>query len=188
MTNTPVPKRVVIAHGWADDPSRGWINWLVQELPKHDVSAQAPQFPDAKRPNIPDWMRAFKEAISRPDDELVLVGHSLGCLIVCKYLSDLDPNIRIAGIVLIAGMTTTESWRPQGLYPIDFDRVKAAAMQRVCIYSDDDDKVQPERTKELAELVDAKLILDAGKGHFAGIHGCRELESALQAILDCYNL
>ncbi len=181
-----MPKRVVVAHGWADDPSRGWLDWLVRELPQHGIEAVAPQFPEPKRPNIKAWIQTLADAIGRSDEELVLLGHSLGCLIVAKYLSDLPPDTKIAGIVLVAGMNTTESWRPEGLYPIDFDKVKITAQKRVCIYSDDDDKVEPERTKELARLIDAELILDPGKGHFAGIHGTHELPSALQAVLSCY--
>jgi len=178
----PISKRVVIAHGWADDPGRGWLKWLVDVLAKQGIEASAPQFPEPKKPVIKDWMGTFREAVGQPDSELVLVGHSLGCLIVCKYLSDLDPAIKIAGIVLVAGMTTTESWRPEGLYPIDFDKVESIASKRICIYSDDDDKVPPERTKELAVLLDAELIHDPGNGHFAGIQGTTELPSALDAI------
>ena len=178
----------MIAHGWADDPTRGWIDWLTKELSAAGIQAAAPQFPEPKRPDIPAWMHAFDEAVGRPDDELVLVGHSLGCLIVLRYLSDLETDAKIAGIVLVAGMVETAGWRPPALFdpPLDFEKVKAITRKRICIYSDDDDKVLPERTKELADLIDADLVLDPGKGHFAGIHGCDELPSALQAVLNCY--
>lgn len=176
----------MIAHGWADDPTRGWINWLVNELREQGIQAAAPQFPDPKKPVIKDWLKTFSDAVSILDDELVLVGHSLGCLIVLKYLSDLKPDTKIAGIVLVAGMPTTDSWRPPDLYPIAYERINTLAQHRICIYSDDDDKVEPARTKELAKLLSAELILDSGKGHFAGIHGCSELPSALQAIHNCY--
>ncbi len=181
-----ISKRVVIAHGWADDPTRGWIVWLVQQLQRQGIEAIAPQFPNPKTPDIPAWLQTLNEAIGQPDDELVLVGHSLGCLIACKYLADADNQI--AGLVLVAGMTTTQSWQPPGLYPLDWDKVKGQAAQRICIYSDDDDKVEPARTKELANLIDAELVSDPGKGHFAGIQGCSQLPSALQAVLSCYNL
>lgn len=181
-----ISKRVVVAHGWADDPKRGWIDWLTKQLSAEAVAATAPQFPDPKRPDIPVWMAVFSEAVGRSDEQLVLVGHSLGCLIVLKYLSDLETDIKIAGIVLVAGMPMTENWRPEGLYPIDFNKAKSVASRRICIYSDDDDKVEPERTKELAQLIDAKLIHDAGRGHFAGIHGVGELPSVLEAVKSCW--
>ena len=178
----------MIAHGWADDPSHGWIDWLQRELSKREIQATAPRFPEPKRPDIPAWMRVFDETVGQPDKGLVLVGHSLGCLIILRYLSDLASGVKIAGIVLVAGMVETANWKPPALFdpPLDFEKVKTAVRKRICIYSDDDDKVLPERTKELAGLIDADLVLDPGKGHFAGLHGCTELPSALQAVLNCY--
>lgn len=162
------------------------MNWLTEQLNDQHIEANAPQFPDPKNPVISDWLKTFGDAIGVPDDQLVLVGHSLGCSIILKYLSNLETDTTIAGIVLVAGMASTESWKPEGLYPLDFERVKTAARKRICIYSGDDDKVLPERTKELAKLIDAELILDAGKGHFVGYHGCLELPSVLGSILSCY--
>ncbi len=183
-----MPKRVVIAHGWADDPTRGWMAWLREQLSTAGIQVAAPQFPNPKTPEIPAWMRVYNEAVGRPDEGLVLVGHSLGCLVVLRYLSDLETDIRIAGIVLVAGMAEIPSWKAPGLFdpPLDFERAKAIARRRICLYSDDDDKVLPKRTKHLAELIDAELVLDAGRGHFAGLHGCDELPSALEAIDRCF--
>lgn len=177
---------MVIAHGWADDPTKGWLNWLAQQLRSQGIKADAPQFPAAKTPDPTVWLETLAQSIGQPDDQLVLVGHSLGCLVVLKYLSDLDPAVTIAGIVLVAGMKDTYSWKPNGLYPIDFDKATARSKKRIVIYSNDDDKVQPARTKELAKLIDAKLVLDDGKGHFAGLHGCSELPSAFKAVESCY--
>lgn len=182
-------KRVVIAHGWADDPTKGWLGWIQGELSKEGIKASAPQFPNPKTPETPDWMQTFRAAIGEPDDELVLVGHSLGCLVVLRYLSDLDPSVRVAGIVLVAGMADIPQWHPNELFepPLDFKKIQQIAKKRICIYSDDDDKVLPERSKELAKLIDAELVLDAGKGHFAGYFGCSELPSALEAVKSCFS-
>lgn len=162
---------------------------MQRELAAAGVEAAAPQFPDPKHPDIPAWLRVFDGAVGRPDDGLVLVGHSLGCLIVLRYLSDLETDVKIAGIVLVAGMVETAGWRPPALFdpPLDFDKIRATATRRICFYSDDDDKVLPERTKELAKLIDADLVLDSGKGHFAGLHGCTELPSALEAVSRCFS-
>jgi predicted alpha/beta hydrolase family esterase len=175
----------VIAHGWADDPTKGWIAWLISQLKQRGIEAIAPQFPEPKRPDIAAWLKVLAEAVGQPDQELVLVGHSLGCLIVLKYLS--SPTLApIAGMVLVAGMPTTESWRPPDLYPIEYAKVEQLAPKRICIYSNDDDKVEPVRTKELAKLTKSQLILDPDQGHFAGLHGVTELPSALKAVLSCY--
>jgi predicted alpha/beta hydrolase family esterase len=176
----------VIAHGWADDPTKGWIHWLAKELEAQGINAVAPQFPDAKRPDPKVWLAELSQVIGKSGEGSVLVGHSLGCLVVLKYLSDLDPTSRIAGIVLVGGMKDTNGWKPEGLYPIDYEKTISMASKRICIYSNDDDKVEPERTKELAKLLEAELVLDQNKGHFAGLHGCDQLPSALKAVQSCY--
>lgn len=181
-------KRVVIAHGWADDPSKGWIGWLTQQLNEQKIQATAPLFDNPRRPDAGAWMQTFRQAVGQPDEGLVLVGHSLGTIVIQRFLSDLAPTVRIAGIVLVAGMAEIPQW-PDSIFfrpPLDFAKIQQIAAKRICIYSDDDDKVTPDRTKRLAELLDAQLIADNGKGHFAGLHDCQELPSALQAVLSCY--
>ena len=160
------------------------------ELDQQGIKATAPQFPNPKTPEIPAWMQTFREAIGEAGDELVLVGHSLGCLIVLRYLSDLGMSARVAGIVLVAGMADIPQWHPNELFtpPLDFNKIRQIAAKRVCIYSGDDDRVEPERTKELAKLIDAELVEDPDKGHFAGQHGCLELPSVLKAVHSCYTL
>ncbi len=133
-------------------------------------------------------MDQLRSAIGQPDPGLVLVGHSLGCTMVLRAVSDWAPSVRIAGIVLVAGMVELKGWKPPALFvpPLDYAKIQQIATKRICIYSDDDERVKPELTKAMAKLLNAEEILDPGKGHFAGLHGCSELPSALQAVLSCY--
>src|SRR5687767_7920472 len=102
-------KRVIIVHGWADDPSQGWIAWLVKQLQEHGVEAVAPAFPDPEKPSTTEWVKVLAEKIGQPDEQTVLVGHSLGVYVVMRYLS--EPGPPLAGAVLVAGGMPTH--RPE---------------------------------------------------------------------------
>ncbi len=180
----------MIAHGWADDPTKGWIGWLVQELQSQGIEALAPAFPDPRRPDVTEWLKFLVQTVGKPDPELVLVGHSLGCPLILRFLSDQPAGTKVAGLVLVAGMADNPHQHLSPLYdpPLDFAKINLMSECRICIYSDDDTSVDPDRTKSLAKKLDAKLVLDPGKGHFSGPKGCDRLPSVLEAVRDCFGL
>lgn len=177
-------KRVVIAHGWADDPNVGWLNWLGEQLKQRGFEVSKPVFtePDPKAFNLERWCQVMSEAVGAADEQTVLLGHSLGCYLVMQYLSSHD--VKVAGIVLVAGGLPT--WRPELAAQLDLEAIPGRASRRICIYSDDDRVVVPERSQELAQAIKAEEVVDAGKRHFAGLKGLNELPSALEAVLSCY--
>jgi uncharacterized protein len=177
-------KRLFVAHGWADDPDQGWIAWLVKQAAARGIEAVAVKFPEPQKPSITQWTQLLREAVGVPDEQTVLVGHSLGCYLVLNYLS--QEKGQVGGIVLVAGGLPKH--RPELLAGLDMAAVKAKAMRRICIYSDDDRVVPLEASVELAEAIEAERVLDAGKRHFAGLRGVIELPSVLAAVLSCYGL
>ncbi|HSX47914.1 MAG TPA: alpha/beta fold hydrolase [Candidatus Nanoarchaeia archaeon] len=173
--------RVFIAHGWADDPTQGWIAWLVKQLQANDIEVVAPAFPNPEKPSVEIWTNQLAGLICEADEQTVLVGHSLGVFLILRYLS--EPGAQVAGAVLVAGGLPTH--RPELLKELNFESVIKRAAKRICIYSDDDRVVPPERSLELAKAINAETVLDSGKRHFSGLRGCNELPSALNAVLSC---
>ncbi len=79
-------KRVVIVHGWGGNPQEGWFPWLRGALEGKGFSVQVPEMPDTMHPRIDAWVAALGECIGQPDEELFLVGHSVGCQTILRYL------------------------------------------------------------------------------------------------------
>lgn len=146
------------------------------------MQVEAPAFTDPKNPSIALWLDELSRVVGEADEELVLVGHSLGCYIILRYLS--EPGVGIAGTVMVAGGLPTH--RPHLLEELDLEQVKQRAGRRICIYSDDDRVVLPERSKELAGSINAEAILDANKRHFSGLRGIVDLPSVLEAVKSCW--
>lgn len=177
-------KRVVIVHGWADDPTQGWINWLVGELEQQGMTAMAPAFPEPDKPDIGRWLEYLRTQTGELHGETVLVGHSLGCYLVTLLLSERRLPQPLAGVVLVAGGLPEH--RPNLMKQLDFELIKQNTKHRVCIYSDDDRVVPQEASQKFAKALSAEEIVDPGKRHFSGLRGVTELPSALAAVTSCF--
>lgn len=178
-------KRVIIVHGWADDPSKGWISWLVRELTTQGIHAVAPPMPNPKKPNIEAWVEEVAKVVGGLDENTILVGHSLGVYVLLRYLDACTGSGKLAKLILVAGFAGHER-QEQGkraLPEVDFAKIRQRAERIYSIYSDNDEVLPPEWSERLGRELGATNILDPGKGHFAGLHGCEELPSVLDIII-----
>lgn len=128
-------KRAIIVHGWGGTPQEGWFPWLKKDLEKKGFSISVPQLPDTEHPHIKTWVPALAVAVGTPDQETYLVGHSMGCQTIIRYLETLKEGKKIGGAVFVAGfirpltgLTTAEEKeidREWTLTPINFDGVRS---------------------------------------------------------------
>lgn len=188
-------KNIYIIHGWDGSPEEPMLKWLKLNLEKEGSRVAVPEMPEPDVPKIETWMGKLKETIKQPDSNTILIGHSVGCQAVLRYLETLPQNVKIAGIVLIApwmeldtqtieeeGEEVKEIARPWMETPIDFEKVRTHISRAVAIFSDNDPFV-PLGQKELFEKeLDAEIVVENNKGHFTVSDGIRELPSALDAV------
>jgi len=182
---------VFIIHGWDGYPEEGWFPWLKAELEQRGFTVEVPSMPHPDEPTIEDWVAHVAKLVGEPDGQTYLIGHSIGCQTILRYLASLEGK-RVGGIVLVAGffelrpLETEEE--EQILKPwintlIDFAKVKAATGNITAILSDNDEWVPLERNKQLFEqLLNPEIIVEYGKGHFSGSSGIKKLPAALEAI------
>lgn len=177
-------RRVIIVHGWADDPRQGWISWLVQQLRGQGIEALAPAMPEPRTPNIDIWLKELDRIVGELDEHTVLVGHSLGVYVLLRYLSGYTKQAKIAKLILVSGFAGHErvAKGKRALPEVDFDLIKQRAELIYSIFSDDDELVPPEWSEQLGKDLGATNILEKGKGHFAGLHGCEQLPVVLEAV------
>ena len=188
--------KVYIIHGWSGSPKESVIQWLKLETEKQGNVVYAPAMPNADEPEINAWVGKLKELI-KPDIKTILVGHSIGCQAVLRYIETLPADTSIAGVVLIApwmeldkntieeeGQEIVNIAKPWMETPIDFKKVKQHVNKFVCIFSDNDPYV-PLSQKDLFEReLGAEIIVENNKGHFTESDGVKDLHSALNAILE----
>lgn len=185
-----VSKRAFIIHGWGGFPEEGWFPWLKKELGKKGFQVQVPSMPDSSNPTIDAWISHLAKTVGRVDKHTVLVGHSIGCQTILRYLERLPKEQTIGGAVFVAGWFTlmnlneeekriAEPWLTT---PVDFEKIKAHCKKFIAIFSDDDPDV-PLENKEKFMRLGAKTIVEHAKGHFRGDDGITELPVVLELVL-----
>ena len=96
-------KKVFIVHGFQGSPNGGWRPWLMAELAKQNVYSCALSMPAPDEPVCEEWIKEISRHVDfNKNDEVYLVGHSLGVPAILRYLE--TSKIRnICGAVLISG-------------------------------------------------------------------------------------
>jgi uncharacterized protein len=188
-------KRVFIIHGWDGYPEEGWFPWLKRELEACNFEVQVPQMPQPGEPRINNWIPELQKIVSNPDEQTYFVGHSMGCQAIARYLESLPGNVRIGGVIFVAGFfkrltnleddDTVRSVSKEWLEtPISLEKIKTHINKSVAIFSDDDPYVPVDNREEFENVLGSKIIIEHNKGHFSGSTGITKLPIALKAILD----
>lgn len=199
-----MPKRAFIIHGWNSSPQEGWLPWLKKELESRGFEVTAPQMPDPERPKMDAWVQKLAEVVKDINSETYLLGYSIGCQTILRYLETLPKETRMAGAILVAPWITLtdEAWetdedpeiaRPWVTTPIDWPKVRTKVAKFTAIFSTNDPFVPlEENIKIFGEKLGAEIIVEekilrsdgtvGPAGHFSGRDRVTELPSALNAI------
>src|SRR3972149_11827600 len=95
-------KRAIIVHGWDFNPDMNWYPWLKKELEKRDYSVIVPSMPETSEPKINDWVSYLEKIIGKLDENTLLIGHSIGCQTIMRYLESSDYNGKV-NVIFVAG-------------------------------------------------------------------------------------
>lgn len=161
-------KRVVIIHGWADKPTRGWLGHTADTLRDLGYEVTNPQMPREKMPNMNAWLAQAQSAIGNLNEDTVLVGHSLGTYILLSYLSSLSHQQHAQALILVAGFATSPRAEADTLFinNIDLTRVKQYVNHIYHFFSDSDPMLNVRLSQELAEELSGEVIQINGYKHF----------------------
>jgi len=193
-------KKCIIVHGWGGTAGMGWHGWLKTELESRGWEVICPQMPGKDMPNIFLWTEKLRETVGVPDENTYLVGHSIGCQTIIRYLETIDQ--KIGGVVFVAPFIThidnlLDSERAQKYKdivkgidddwaetPIDVAKVNSVINKNVAIFSDNDSRVKIENKEIFEKKFNSKTILLHNMNHFSPItDNCLELPEALDEIL-----
>src|SRR3989338_5822355 len=85
-------KKACIVHGWGGFTHEGWYPWLHVELEKLGYMVESPSMPDTDYPRIEAWVGHLAKIIGEVDTEYVLIGHSIGCQTILRYLEKIKTH------------------------------------------------------------------------------------------------
>jgi predicted alpha/beta hydrolase family esterase len=191
--------RAFIIHGYLSNPAEAWLPWLRAELERRGCTVALPAMPNPDRPVISEWIAFIAGLVGEPDNRTVMVGHSIGCQAVIRYLETLGSAGKcVAKTVLVAGsfppgFTAGEAdaktggnqvLQPWFTTPVDAAEVKRAAGKCTVILSDDDPDTDVSKAAASFRLtLDPKIIIETGKGHYNEDTTVTELPAALEAVI-----
>jgi len=191
--------RVVIVHCWDGYPEYCWYPWVKKELEAKGFEVTVPAFPETNTPNLGKWLLVLKQVVGTPDEDTYLVGHSVGCITILRYLESLKKGQKVGGVVLVAGFTSDLSY-VDGIEdelknffetPIQWDVIKDKANKFVAIHSDDDPYVALKYGDIFKEKLSAELIIKHGMKHFSGPvdkeDSCTELPGVVESVVEMSN-
>jgi len=187
-------KRVVIAHGWEGNPEEGWFPWLRKQLEDNGFEVIIPQLPNPISPRIKTWVPALAAAVGTPDEQTYLIGHSMGCQAVARYLEGLPVGQTVGGAIFVAGFfkrltnldgdansrETEKDWLSS---KPDFEKIKTHLRRSIAIFSDDDPFVPSDNADDYRDQLGSEIIVKPGMKHFNGESKCFELPVVFESVL-----
>ena len=85
----------------------------------------SPKMPNPENPEYARWKAALTNIFANLDNEVILIGHSLGGAVLLKYLSEMDVKPVVSSLFLIASpyWGKEEDWQAEELYNSKDDMV-----------------------------------------------------------------
>ena len=103
-----------------------------------------PDMPDPENPHYVNWKARLKKEFASIEDEVILVGHSLGASVLLKYLSEERLQQRVAGLFLIGAVYWgKKDWEVKEYVLKRNFSSKLPSMGRIFLYHSSDDEVVP---------------------------------------------
>jgi uncharacterized protein len=172
-------RRAFIVHGWEFTPEMHWYPWLKKELERKGFEVIALAMPQTEHPDIKRWVGHLKKQVGIVDKNTYFVGHSIGCQAIIRFLA--SQKNKMGGAVFVGGWfaltqkaTPTAEYRkiakPWLLNPIDFDAARRSG-RFVAILSADDPYVPLVNGEVFEKTLNAKVIVEKGKGHYTEEEG-----------------
>jgi hypothetical protein len=184
-------KKVVIVHCWEGYPNYCWYPNTKKELEDKGFKVEVPEMPETDLPKLTGWLLKLQEVIGKPDEDLYLVGHSLGVITILRYLESLPDGTKIGGAVFVAGFTNDLGYTELKNFfkkPVDLVKARNHCTKFVAIHSDNDPYVSLDFGNEFQEKLDAKLIIKHKMGHFSGPvddeKSCKQLPEVVASVLE----
>jgi predicted alpha/beta hydrolase family esterase len=164
--------KIVGFHGTDSSGQGGWWPYFASELKKIGHEVWVPDLPGADKPNLAHYNKYLDSQDWDFTDNLI-VGHSSGAVTILGFLQQKDTKVDTA--ILVSPFTDEImkdphwSHRMGGMFeqPFDFEKIKTKAKKFIIVHSDNDPYCPLEGAKEIAEKLDAELIIIPGGQHFS---------------------
>jgi len=158
------PKKVLILHGWDATSESCWFAKAKNIFEKKGLEVFVPDLPGAYFPKKEEWLKVISSY--KPDEEWVLVGHSLGGVAILRFLEDSPHKINHA-VIVASPINEMKFGALENFFtePFDWKSIKSNAQKIDLIYERDDGVTPLEHGMKIAQKIDAQLYIQEGDLH-----------------------
>lgn len=145
-----------------------WKDYLQENL-GDDFEVLKPNMPNGKNAQYSEWVIMFEKIIPLLDNEVILMGHSLGGTFLMKYLSENKIKKEIKSLFLIAPTFEDTVLESLASFRIENSLNKVGKQcDNIFLYHSKDDSVVPfgHSEKFKKEISEIKLKTFEERGHF----------------------
>jgi len=180
-------KRAVIIHGWEGKPNLHWFPWLKSKLEENGFKVQVPEMPNTNYPQKDEWVSHLREVVGVVDENLLIIGHSLGGITIIRFLEQLPEDKKIGCAVFAAGFPQSVGVDEIENFfdtPVNLSAIKNKANRFIVVASDNDPYVPFENAKILEKELDGELLVVPKGGHLNMDDGFTDFPLLLEKILE----
>lgn len=187
-------KRVLIIHGWGNERPEGhWHRLLATALRKDGHLVAYPQLPDTELPTLAKWLAVLKVELDllheAGDGELIVFGHSLGCLTWLHIAQSEILKEQPARVMLVAPADPelcgeVPDFQLNLLAPEVKSAAHKAAKSTLLVGSDSDPWLPRGIEETYAAPLDLPFVLIQGAGHFAVEEGWTPWQGVINWVND----
>ena len=180
-----------IIHGIYGHPEENWFPWLKKELEKKEYQVVVPIFPTPIGQSLENWLKVIKKYEDEINNETVFIGHSLGAAFILNYLEKSDKEVKATFLVAGYHKMLDNKFRELNKTFVDkqfnWGTIKSRCNNFFIFASDNDEYIPLKVTKELANNLDAELIIINNGGHLNKQSGYYKFTPLLDKIIQYEN-
>ena len=162
--------RIILVHGFNASPQMNFHPRLAQTLRAKGYEVVTPTLTlkAGEAFDLNQAIEEMKEQVGYLKGEDILLGHSLGSLIILQYLEAVEMTETPRAVILVAPPWNVSRPELRQLFiaDLDADVLMWKAREFVVVHSNDDKLVPIEHGKRLAEALKAQLVETTGDGHY----------------------
>ncbi|MCT4396468.1 RBBP9/YdeN family alpha/beta hydrolase [Periweissella beninensis] len=179
-------KHIYLVHGYQSSPHANWFDWLKTQLKfKNQQQLNVLHLPTPNHPNPGAWDHACHTTITANGD-LILIGHSLGCMQILRFLQQ-HPDLKQVNVILVGGfsehLTTLPELDAFTNYQLNFQQLKQQISHLTVFAAKNDAIVNFEYTAKLAHNLNGSFVLLPTGHHFMGSEGYVKLPVVYNELL-----
>jgi uncharacterized protein len=162
--------RVILVHGYNASPEENFYPWLSKELRDKGFEVIVPRLSLIKGEelDLPRVIEEMEQQVGLLTNNDIVLGHSLGGLIILQYLEAVEMEGAPHSVILVASPWKVKSWEMRRLFidELDADVLMWKSRDYIVVHSKDDSLVPFDHAEKLAKVLKAKLIATEGDDHY----------------------